>query len=84
METDESVKSTDSNLTTVTATTTTVTGKQKQTNVLPEVDLYIHLLVVVFAIDSKKHKQVCSRISISLLFFYIRFETIYPINRLWI
>ena len=61
METDESVKSTESNITsTTTATTTNVTGKQKQTNVLPEVDLYIHLLVLLFAIDSKKHKQVLS------------------------
>jgi hypothetical protein len=57
METDESVKSTESNITSTT-TTTTVTGKQKQMNVLPEVDLYIHLLVLLFAIDSKKHKQV--------------------------
>jgi hypothetical protein len=42
-----------------TAPTTVAVVKQKPSIVLPEVDLYIHLLVVLFSIDNKKHKQVC-------------------------
>lgn len=30
----------------------------KSKSLLPEVDLYIHLLVLIFAIDRQKNKQV--------------------------
>jgi hypothetical protein len=42
------------------AATANVQAKQKQAQniLIPEVDLYIHLLVLLFAIDQKKHKQV--------------------------
>ena len=45
--------------TTTTTTTTTTAPKVKLPSItLPEVDLYIHLLVLLFAIDKKKLKQV--------------------------
>ena len=71
METDETVKSTES-----VTTSTTAPVKLKQINVLPEVDLYIHLLVVLFALDTKKHKQVIieNRVSITIWSNYYIFR----------
>lgn len=41
------------------ATATTTSTKTKLPSiVLPEVDLYLHLLVLLFAIDKQKYKQV--------------------------
>lgn len=60
METDETssklIESSSTSIAPIAAT------KQKQSSlvVLPEVDLYIHLLVTLFAIDTKKYKQVRS------------------------
>ncbi len=43
----------------VTSTTPAAPTKTKLPSiVLPEVDLYLNLLVLLFAIDRKKHKQV--------------------------
>lgn len=39
-------------------TTTTATKTKLPSIVLPEVDLYLHLLVLLFAIDRQKYKQV--------------------------
>ena len=48
-----------SNATTATTTTAGSTTKTKLPSiVLPEVDLYLHLLVLLFAIDRQKYKQV--------------------------
>jgi len=41
-----------------TTTTTTSTKTKLPSIVLPEVDLYLHLLVLLFAIDRQKYKQV--------------------------
>ncbi|CAF0724321.1 unnamed protein product [Brachionus calyciflorus] len=41
----------------VTTTTTTATKTKSPAILLPEVDLYIHLLVLIFAIDRQKNKQ---------------------------
>ncbi len=40
------------------AATTTTTKTKLPSIVLPEVDLYLSLLVLLFAIDRQKHKQV--------------------------
>ena len=71
METDETVKSTES-----VTTSTTAPVKLNQINVLPDVDLYIHLLVVLFALDTKKHKQVIieNRVSITIWSNYYIFR----------
>ena len=51
-----------SNLATATAATTTTTLSVTKTKlpsiVLPEVDLYLNLLVLLFSIDRQKYKQV--------------------------
>ena len=39
-------------------TTTTAAKTLKPSITLPEVDLYLHLLVLLFAIDRQKYKQV--------------------------
>ncbi len=41
-----------------TTTATTTTKTKLPSIVLPEVDLYLHLLVLLFAIDRQKYKQV--------------------------
>ena len=48
------------------ATTTTTTKTKLPSIVLPEVDLYLSLLVLLFAIDRQKHKQV-----------FIKFDNLY-------
>ncbi len=40
------------------ATTTAATKTKLPSIVLPEVELYLHLLVLIFAIDRQKYKQV--------------------------
>lgn len=40
------------------ATTVTSSTRTYMPSMLPEVDLYLHLLVLLFAIDHQKHKQV--------------------------
>ena len=58
--------------TTAAATTTTTSTKTKLPSiVLPEVDLYLHLLVLLFAIDRQKYKQVINDTSRSSLFLSI-------------
>lgn len=47
-----------------TQTTQTTTKTKQPSIVLPEVDLYLHLLVLLFAIDRQKNKQVNNKISI--------------------
>jgi hypothetical protein len=47
-----------SNLAAATTTTTSSTKTKLPSIVLPEVDLYLNLLVLLFAIDRQKHKQV--------------------------
>lgn len=46
-----------SNLAAATTTTTSSTKTKLPSIVLPEVDLYLNLLVLLFAIDRQKHKQ---------------------------
>ena len=58
-----------SNLAAATTTTTSSTKTKLPSIVLPEVDLYLNLLVLLFAIDRQKHKQVIYMIIISFLFF---------------
>lgn len=61
--------------TAATTTTTTATKTKLPSIVLPEVDLYLHLLVLLFAIDRQKYKQVnigiysCANFYISLFFY---------------
>lgn len=77
METDQSeVSSTVSNLT---STSGPIKTKQSTSqNMLPEVDLYIHLLVLVFSLDQKKNKEVSFKaqfIKIALFtYFLIKFK----------
>jgi hypothetical protein len=62
METDDSSLSKSepaSSSTTVTAATPSTATKAKLPSVtLPEVDLYLHLLVLIFALDRQKCQQV--------------------------
>ena len=64
-----------SNLAAATTTTTSSTKTKLPSIVLPEVDLYLNLLVLLFAIDRQKHKQVIQIFfkKITFLFLYLIF-----------
>lgn len=61
-------------VTTAVSGNTVIITKTKQPAItLPEVDIYLHLLVLLFAIDRQKYKQVRSRLllyDLSTVFIY--------------
>ena len=58
METDDAVTKSEPTTQAATPVQTTVSKNKSSAILLPEVDLYIHLLVLLFAIDRQKNKQV--------------------------